>query len=115
MLLQTEAQIKKVETLSDRSLKLTIYTQELDATAKAILFELQNKLGWMVFKETAIEEQDIPTAEIKLEGSYKSPSERLRNVLYRIWENGSQKEPFNTHYYPRIMNTLIETYKDRLA
>ncbi len=112
-MLKTPSQISKIETTSDGGMKLTIHTQELVPSDKAELMNLHNKLGWLVFSETGISEEDIPTEPIEFDGQ-KTPSERLRNVLFRLHEKqGGKPEDFEA-YRLRIMEKLINSYKSKL-
>ena len=113
---QAQAQVQSAQTLVDGSIKLAVVTQELPAEDLARLFKLRGKLGWFLFKESDIKSEDIPTEEIKLEGTYKSPSERFRSVLYIYWQqNTDQSEDFTTVYYPKYMEKLINQVKEKLT
>ncbi len=112
-MLKVPSQISKVETTSDRGLKLTVHTQELNSENKSEVMQLHNKIGWFLFSETDIEETDIPDEPIEFEGQ-KTLSERLRNVLFRLHEKqGGKPEDFES-YRVRIMEKLISNYKARI-
>lgn len=117
-LLQIPSQITKVETLLDRTLKLTIHTQELTASDKAILFELQNKIGWFVFAEAVLEPEDlVDLPKIKPEfRSEKTPSERLRSVIYVYWEQKGGKKALGDFdsFYKNYIEKIIENIKEKL-
>lgn len=113
---QAQAQIQSVRTLVDGGVKLDVVTQELGAEDLARLFKLKGKLGWFVLKEAEVEAHEIPTEEVQLETTYKKPSQRLRNVLYRYWEQHTdQREDFDTVYYPKRMEKIIDQIKEKLA
>lgn len=60
LMIKIPSQISKVETTSDKCLKLTIHTtQELVPSDKAEVFKLKQKIGWMVFSDVNIEESDV--------------------------------------------------------
>lgn len=112
---QFSAQIDTVRTLKDGGLKITIETQELPADEKAILFDFANKQIWALFKELPprIEEIEVvePDTEFKTD---KTPSQRLRSVLFRYYEqNYSTKKTFE-EFYREIMEKLINQYKEKL-
>ncbi len=112
-MLKVPSQISKVETTSDRGLKLTVHTQELNSENKSEVMQLHNKIGWFLFSETDIEETDIPDEPIEFEGQ-KTLSERLRNVLFRLHEKqGGKPEDFES-YRVRIMEKLISNYKAKI-
>jgi len=116
MLLQIPAQIEKIETLSDGSIKIVSITQELTPDDMTTLFALRNKLGWMLFKETRIKEEDLVKIpdEVKEFKEDKTPSQRLRSVLWINWrDNTGQKEDFNT-YYGKVVESIIKQFKSKL-
>ena len=72
--------------------------------------------GWQVFRPNReLRDTDIPAIDAPVETHRKSPSQRLYNVLYRVWEQRTnQTEPFDS-YYIRVMERLIERYKQELT
>lgn len=71
--------------------------------------------GWLLYSENELTEADIPTGDAPVEAGHMKPSVRLRNVLYRVWEQKTDRsENFDYSYYPRIMETLIQRYKQEL-
>ena len=95
------ATISKIETMADRSIKIILNTREMPPKDMAELFFAVNN------EMTSIE---IPEDA----GDVKSPSTRLRNVLYKIYETTNQKEKFSTFtlYYNHTMERIIEKYKE---
>lgn len=113
--LSVPGEIKKVETLVDKSLKLVLYTQELDPEDISTLFRLKGKLGWFLFKESNIVESDIASIpeEVKEFKTDRTPSQRLRAVIYRVWEQSGGKETF-MEFYGRHIDVLCDQYKQQL-
>lgn len=115
-LFQAEATIEGISTKKDRTLKLSIYTQELPPEDKAILFDLEQKQGWFLFKEEEMKEEDIPEETPEFKGQ-KSQAQRLRGVLYKLWEQNPpqyrMKYPF-TLYYETKMEKIIDEYKEKI-
>jgi hypothetical protein len=113
-MLKIPSQISKVETTSDKCLKLIVHTtQELTPSDEAEVFQMKQKIGWMVFSDADIEESDVPDEPIEFEGQ-KTYSERLRNVLFRLHEKqGGKPEDFE-NYRSRIMERLISSYKAKI-
>lgn len=114
-ILQLEVQIQKVQTLLDKGLKVDVITQELGPGDSAKLFGLKGKAGWMIFKATKIATEEVAnlpdeTKEFKTD---KTPGQRLRAVIYRLWEQTSRKETFD-EFYKRHLEKLIDQYKDKL-
>ena len=113
-MLKIPSQISKVETTSDKCLKLIVHTtQELSPSDEAEVFQMKQKIGWLVFSDVNIEETDIPDEPIEFEGQ-KTLSERLRNVLFRLHEKQSGKPDDFEAYRSRVMEKLINHYKAKL-
>jgi hypothetical protein len=113
-MLKVPAQISKVETTSDKCLKLIVHTtQELKSSDEAEVFQMKQKIGWFVFSDVDITEDDIPDETIEFEGQ-KTLSERLRNVLFRLHEKQNGKPEDFESYRVRIMEKLINSYKAKL-
>jgi hypothetical protein len=112
-MLKVPSQIVKVETMSDNGMKVVINTQELTSQDKAELMDLHNKLGWFVFSDTEVTEEDIPNEPIEFEGQ-KTLSERLRNVLFRLHEKQNGKPEDFEAYRAKVMESLINRYKAKL-
>ena len=114
-LLQIPAHIQGAKTLVDRGLSLTIHTQEMNPEDSAMLFRLKGKSGWFLFKEAKIEEEDIAQIpeEVKEFKSDRTPSQRLRAVIYRVWEQSGAKETFFEFYF-RHLEKIIDQYKSQL-
>lgn len=112
-MLKIPSQIVKIETMTDGGMKLVVNTQELVPQDKAELMGLHQQFGWMVFSVTHIKEEDIPDEPIEFDGQ-RTLSERLRNVLFRLHEKqGGKPEDFES-YRHKIMEKLINTYKNKL-
>lgn len=115
-MIRVQSTISKVETLADNSLKLSVVTQELAPESETEIFKYRNKLGWFVFKEETIKEEDLkdlPEIEPEFKGQ-KSPSERLRNIIWVYWDSKTNKsKPFET-FRLEYMEKLIQSIKDKL-
>ena len=94
--------IDKITTMKDWSIKITLLTPELDAQTMAELFLSINKNVLSVDIPEDISEQ-------------KSKAQRLRAVLYRVWEN-KYKDKYNTFelFYNSEMERILEHYKDKI-
>lgn len=112
-MLRVPSAISKITTMSDGGLRLQVDTQELDARDKADVMGLHKKIGWFIFSESEITESDIPTEQVDFKND-KTPGQRLRSVLYRLWEQeqGGYKE-FET-YYRAKMELIINSLKEKL-
>lgn len=102
--------------MADGGLRLQVDSQELTASDKAELMSLHQQVGWFLFSPNAIQVEDIPTEPV--ETDQKTPSQRLRAVLYVYWEkvNGSVK--YKDHnfdvFYKEQLEKLIEHFKQKI-
>ena len=82
-----QAILSNVSTRKDGSLRLSYETQELNAQDAIALLDMRNRIGWLLFAADELSESDIPSEAIdkELDGE-KSPSQRLRSVLFVYWK-----------------------------
>lgn len=100
----------------DRSFVLTFETRELTSAKVAQLHQLFMSECWLVIAaaEGDATEADIPDYKPDSGVGEKSPAQRLRGVLYRLWEQqGKPDDSFNV-WYMRVMERLIDGYKAKL-
>ena len=117
-ILKVPSYIKKVETTSDKGLKLQVYTQELAPEDITNLLSLRDKLGYFIFKLTNIDEEDlVELPKIKPEFKHeRTPAERLRAVVYIWWsQRGEEKKGvLFDDFYKEYMERLINQIKEKI-
>jgi hypothetical protein len=112
------AQIEAVSTRKDKTVRLTVGTQEMTPAMAGELYRLQNALVFLAIKETEFGEHE--RAEIDgLESEFvddtkKKPSARLRAVLYRVWEQDNKGFADFNLFYLHEMERIISHYKAKL-
>lgn len=113
-MLKVPSTIEKFESRADNTWKLIIGTQELSQEDIAELAMQKGQLGHFVFSaQDNITDADVPTEQIEFRGE-KTPGQRLRGVLYKLWENDHAGfKDFETFYRSR-MERLIEQIKEKL-
>ena len=111
---QTASQIEKIETRSDNTIKLTIGTQEITSDQASKLFELKQKLGFFFFAEKpiSVDDIDIPDFVSEFKGD-KTPGQRLRAVLYVLWEQKG-KQGTADDFYKQQVERFIDAVKEKL-
>lgn len=113
-LFQVPAIIRKIQSLKDRSFKLSIECQELPPQEMVSVFELNEKEGWLVFSENDIDKSNIPEENAPEFKNDKSPSQRLRSVVFVYWDKMTDKKiPFDT-YWKMWVEKQINNIKDKL-
>ncbi len=111
---QTPATIESAKTLADKTIKLSVVTQELTPENTALLFGLVHKLGWFVFKESDVKEEDIPTGPVEFKDDL-TLDERFNKVLY-AYHMGKTNDGKSFHKFKReVYEHLIEIYKEKLS
>lgn len=110
-IIQSQGVITTISSKQDGSLGLRVATPELSTDEKALFMEIQGLNLDITFKPLDFETKEI--AEVKSEVDRKTPSQRLRSVLYLYWEQEGRAGDFND-YYNRNMNKIIESIKAKL-
>lgn len=110
--------VESISTRADKTLKVIIGTQELTDEAKMALLGFHQKSGVVAISEKNFAQAEIEAIEavdIEVADTNKSPSKRLRNVFYRLWQqdNKGYKDP-NLHYI-YMMEQVITFYKEKLT
>lgn len=104
--------IDGVQAKKDKTLSIRLGTQELTPDDTSYLFDMMGKQLWVAFAETPIEMLDIPDITPEFRGE-KTPSQRMRGVIYRIWEEKFKKSMPFPKFYENYMSKLIEDLKDK--
>lgn len=119
--IQFSAQIDSITAKQDRTLSIKLGTQELTTADSAHLFDLMGKQVWLAIAETAIESMDVPEVLPEMKGD-KSPSQRLRGILYKLWEQKYGEKGMKhggyisfPKFYEDYMFKLCESLKDKIT
>lgn len=109
---QAPAILTRISYLKDGGLSLGFATQELTDADKVIASKFYGKFGHVLFAEDELTEADIPKANAADRG--KSPSQRLRAVLYIRWTQLGQDGDFEVFYRQEIEKviTRVKTLLD---
>lgn len=107
--------VDKIESLKDGSLKVTMETPELSSENAAALFEYRNKQVIAFLSETQVSPDQLNIKDVSVEfKNDKTPSQRLRSVLYVYWEQNKPTQDFET-FYSRKIEDFIKIVKDKLS
>jgi hypothetical protein len=107
--------IENITTRKDKTVKLTLGTQELSPGKAGELFQLMNKLTVTYLSEKEISQREMDQAD-KLDPEFggKTQSQRLRNVFYKLYEQAPEGfKDFSTYYHSK-MDLVIEHYKTKI-
>ena len=114
-ILQFASQVESIRTLKDGSLKVVLETQELGPEDKTKLFEFGSKEVWTAIKENPVKLEELNIEEVEPEfKKEKSPSQQMRNIIYRIWETTTSKTKPFPDFYKAYMFKLNEVLKEKI-
>lgn len=101
----------------DRSVLLKFDTRELIPSEVLTLMSMEGAEGWLLFasQEAEIDDRSLPNDKADI--GLKSPSERLRNVIFAWYrqsvDDGVFIGDYDTFYKAKI-ETIIESIKSKL-
>lgn len=109
------AYVESIRTRKDKTVALTIGTQELTPEKAGELFAINGQLimAYISIKGISEKEQKVIDS-VEPETVGKSPSQRLRNVLYRMWEANNEGYTDKNLHYMHHMEKIIDHYKSKL-
>ena len=113
--IQMSVQIERITSNKDRTLSIKLETQEIPHEETAKLFALQGLQLWAAFAETPLTKGDLNIPEAMMEfKNDKTPSERLRAVLFVYWKQKLEQNIDWDIYYKNKMEQIISYIKDKL-
>lgn len=107
--LQLPAQLDNLSLRKDGSVLLKFETRELSAQEMMMVLGFRNTEGWLLFSQNS--EMKAPEGNAHLDT--KSPSERLRDVLFVLYKQEGETTTFET-FYNEKMEKLINMIKSKL-
>lgn len=113
----TPAQLDSVRFLKDRSVRIGFVSEkEFTSEEKVWLVDRMTEAsdGWLLFRPNdEVKPDDIPAVDAEAGG--KSPSQRLRAVLFLLWKHRyPNREISFENYYLARMNDFIDAVKGKL-
>lgn len=110
-----QAQISGVNRLKDGTFKLTLETQEINKEQRSDLMDYQGLVKVLISDENIAKEVITAVDDLEIsDNSNKTKSQRLKAVLFKLWEKEpSGFEDFTTFYRSR-MERIINQIKERL-
>lgn len=109
--IQVQIIITSIRSRADGSLGFSATTPELTVEQKVEFMKLQNEVVEGVF--IPIDAPNAPEYKINSDLESKTPSQRLRNVLYILHQQLEVDEDFEGWYKVK-MNSIIEGIKNKL-
>lgn len=108
--------IQSIRSMKDGSVSVTLETQELSPAKAGELFSLRSKLAAVyISPKDTIDQREINQVDkIDPELQGKTQSQRLRNVLFLLYQQDSEGHKQFDSYYKQRTETLIEHFKQEI-
>lgn len=109
------ATVESVRTRKDHTLSVTIGTQEMSPAEGGNLLSMVNKLGVVYICDKGISQEEINKVDkVDPEFGGKTQSERLRNVLYKLFEQEAEGYKTFDEYYHAKTEAWITKLKTKI-
>ena len=113
-IIQFSAQIEKCKANKDRTIDVTISTQELTPEDTANIFGYFEKQVWVAIAETPLTKSDLNVPEKLVEKGQKTPSQRLRSRMFAYFaETYGDKQNFE-QFYENALEEIGQKYLSKL-
>lgn len=114
-----DAEIESIATRKDRTIKISMGTQEMAPESAGHLFGLQNKLITVGLSTNGLTDEDIDALRMHKFNTdaipnKKSQSQRMRNVLYLLYQQSAEGFDTFAQYYDSKTNQIIEHLKSKI-
>ena len=111
------ASLTSYRTLADRTFRLIFGSNELTPEQSTELHRNLMQFGYLAFKGDPFKKEELEYLdgiEVSYEDTTKTPSKRLRAVLYKLWEKDPTGYTDYNLYYQFQMEKIISHYKSKL-
>jgi len=109
--------LESFRSLKDKSFKIVFETGELTPEQMVGLNSGLGDAGYLAFKEDPFKQSEkdmIDSLESDFEDKKKSQGQRLRGVLYRLWEQTPENYDDFGKYYEYKTEKIISHFKSKL-
>lgn len=123
-----QAELRKFSPKVDGSCGLSFNAPAIEKNDLGVFYDMQGEEGWLLFSKYQVHASDIPKEIHSIEYDGKTPSKRLRDVLFVQWKewtnrrNEARKEGKELQqmeaeidfevYYRRKMEKIISVQKE---
>lgn len=109
------AMVESINTRKDKSVKLIFGTQELNPVEAGQLFQYMNQLVSVYLCPASIDNREIEQIDkLEPELNNKTQSQRIRSVLYLLFQQGNEGFKSFDEYYKSKTEKYIEHLKAKL-
>jgi hypothetical protein len=108
-----KANIGSISAKVDGSIAYRVSTPELSAEEKSTMFDLQN-VNVEVLISPFETKEEIELIDVKKDLETKTPSQRLRAVMFLLWKKNNEGYELFETFYEKKMNGIIEHLKGKI-
>lgn len=110
------AQVEGLRSRKDKTISIVLGTQELNPEKAGELFNTNGHLVtcYLSIKEHITDDQKEIIDSIEAPTQGKTPSQRMRAVLFRMWEQNNEGYADKNLHYLHWMEKIIEQLKTKL-
>jgi len=111
------AQLESYRSLKDKTIKVVFETNELTPEQMLGVAGSLQQFGYLAFKNEPFknnEKEVIENLKADYEDTGKTPSQRMRGVLFVNYEQKNEGYKTFTDYYNAKMEVMINHYKNKL-
>lgn len=107
--------VEGIRTRKDKTVALTLGTQELTPEQAGELFSINGQLITAYLSVKGISQDDKEIIDtIEPDSTGRTPSQRLRNVLYILWTQDNEGFKDKNLHYIHHMEKIIEHLKSKI-
>lgn len=110
--IHTQAIIEGIRSRKDKSLGLSLSTPELSTEEKALFMDIQGLNVDILINP--LDMLPVPEYKVEKDLNSKTPSVRMRNVMFILWKQDNESMDFDT-FYKTKMEKLIEHLKGKIV
>jgi len=109
------AYVENISTRKDKTIKIVLSTQEVSPSTAGELFRLLNNLGVCYISPKSINQAEVDQVDaLDADLGGKTQSQRIRNVLYKLFEQNAEGfKDFNSYYHSKT-EKYIEHLKAKI-
>jgi len=108
--------IESIATRKDNTISIRLACNELAPSDVGVIMSMHNKYAYAAIKPENFTKTELDLIQnLKVDESIgKSPSQRLRGVMFRNWENENEGYKDFEGYYINKMDQIITHLKNKL-
>ncbi len=112
--IQVPAILEGISLLKDGGVSVRYHTNELTPSEKTELSKYFQQFGWMLFSPQEFDSDELELENIRKDTGGKTPSQRLRAVLYVAYEQSGRTDKTFEQFYSEKMEQFINRVKGAL-